>query len=140
MRNGKKIALPKEIAELLTKKKEELGLEEAVFRTIYNADGPKDKDTEVLAGYFTPRMFALMAALVNGYIALPSKEESELADYYARIVGDMKFAQDCPKDKQDYESSMDVARYLHGKSDGIRKAVDILRIKIDGINDKEVLR
>ncbi|MEI2356118.1 hypothetical protein [Mesobacillus zeae] len=117
-----KITVPAEVAEALglyvgaTKSKTE------AFMSIRN-DGDIYKQSSVIRSYFKSNIDGILEALVNGYTVEQTPEE-KVREYWSKLMSDRYNVND--------EHHLDK---LSAEIHGIIKTLNLLGIKIEGVND-----
>ena len=119
-----KVKLPREVAEAIEYLCEkESSNYKVAHRVFYSMRGEPDYPGQIVYEYFNGDMDELIKVLINGY-EIEQTPEDALRMYYDH----------CEKKKSQAVFTPEYKEYL-GKIIGIRMALKILGIKIEGIND-----
>jgi hypothetical protein len=113
-----RVTLPREVAEAIEEAKEQYESNTAIF------DDARSGILETLYYHFEYNFDELMSALVNGY-EIEKSPEDKVREYYEGLI---ETKQDLSND--DY--TRELAAY---EASGVSKTLNLLGIKIEGVND-----
>lgn len=122
--SNSKVTLPREVAEAIEYAKDVHGSLTNLLDDVFNCEGSGNRSMEKLAEHFAGDELKLMTALVNGYEVAEFTPEEKVREYYE---GERDIARDCGY-------TVTTILRADGATSGIRKTLDLLGIKIEGVN------
>lgn len=118
-----KVKVPQEVADAIEYAKKVHTSLTNILDDVFNCGGSGDAEMKMLAEFFKDDEISLMSALVNGYEIKKTSDE-RLREYYEYLL----FRKKGHASKGEYAKA-------DARLDGFLKALELLEVKIEGVNN-----